>query len=347
MHPIYLDHNATTPLLPEAWDAMQAATDRAFGNPSSAHHAGRAARKALEDARERVAAGLGASPDEITFTSGATEANNLAVFGLVGPVGGHILSSPLEHPCVVEPLRQLELRGCAVEWLPVSARGIVPVESVAPRIRPDTRLVSIMLVNHETGAMQPVRDIVAAVSPQIPVHTDAAQAVGKMPVDFRRLGVAALTASAHKFRGPKGIGVLILKRGVHFRPLMFGGHQQHGRRPGTEPVPLAVGMATALEHAIANMAANRARLESLCQRFRERVAAVAAPVVWNGPGFGSPEHLPTTFNVSFPDCRVDRVGVFEWFAAAQPGPSSNGCTRRSVAVRDPIQFRPDTRRCRY
>jgi len=309
MHPIYLDHNATTPLLPEAWDAMQAATVGAFGNPSSAHHAGRAARKALEDARERVAARLGASPDEVTFTSGATEANNLAVFGLVGPVGGHILSSPLEHPCVIEPLRQLEQRGCAVEWLPVSASGVVQADCVAPRLRPDTRLVSIMLVNHETGAVQPVREIAAVLSPQIPVHTDAAQAVGKMPVDFRGLGVAALTASAHKFRGPKGIGVLILKRGTPFRPMMFGGHQQHGRRPGTEPVPLAVGTAAALEHAIANMTASRARLESLCQRFREQVAAVAAPVVWNGPELGSLEHIPTTLNVSFPGCRADLLLV--------------------------------------
>jgi cysteine desulfurase len=130
-----------------------------------------------------------------------------------------------------------------------------------------------------------------------------------MPVDFRRLGAAALTASAHKFRGPKGVGVLALKRGVPLRPLLFGGHQQQGRRPGTEPVPLAVGMAVALDHAVAHMAANRARLDALCRRFRERVEAAAAPVVWNGPDLGSADHLPTTLNASFPGCRADLLLV--------------------------------------
>jgi cysteine desulfurase len=306
MGPIYLDHNATTPLLPEAWDAMRPLTVGAFGNPASAHHAGRAARRALEDARERVAALLGAAPDEVTFTSGATEANNLALFGLVPPEApGHVLASPVEHPCVTEPLRQLEARGWAVEWLPVSARGVVPADAVAPRVRADTRLVSVMLVNHETGAIQPVGEIAAALSAGVPVHTDAAQAVGKLPVDFRWLGVTALTASAHKFRGPKGVGVLLLKRGTPLRPLLFGGHQQGGRRPGTEPVPLAVGLAVALEHAVRTLDANRAKLEALRARLWGRLQEQASPVVLNGPEPGRPDALPTTLNVSFPGCRAD------------------------------------------
>src|SRR5262249_20006339 len=179
MRPIYLDHNATTPLLPEAWDAMRPLMSEAFGNPSSAHHTGRKARQALEDARESVAALLGARPDEVTFTSGATEANNLAVFGLVTELqGGHLLASPLEHPCVIEPLTQLAARGFELGWLPVSPRGVVPADAIISHLHPDTRLVSVMLANHETGALQPVRDIAVSLPPDVPFHCDAAQAVG-------------------------------------------------------------------------------------------------------------------------------------------------------------------------
>jgi cysteine desulfurase len=304
MRPIYLDSNATTPLLPAAWEAMRPLMTDTFGNPSSAHHAGRKARRALEDAREQIAGLLGANPDEVTFTSGATEANNLAVFGLAG-LAGHLLASSLEHPCVAEPLRQLEARGFALEWLSVSPRGVVPVGSLAPRVRPETRLVTVMLANHETGAVQPVRELVPSLPPGVPVHCDAAQAVGKMAVNFRDLGVTALTASAHKFGGPKGVGVLLLKRGTPLRPLTFGGHQQGGRRPGTEPVALAVGMAVALEWAVRNLAENRATLEAFRARLWGRLQAVAAPVVLNGPEVGSPDVLPTTLNVSFPGCRGD------------------------------------------
>jgi len=348
MRPIYLDHNATTPMLPEVWEAMRPALAEAFGNPASAHAAGRAARRLLEDARERVAARLGAAPDEVTFTSGATEANNLAVFGLCGEnhltpqppslrgkggpddettarrssltppsllgkgVGGlgsspapHLLASPAEHPCVVEPLTRLAARGFAVEWLPVSPRGVVTVEAVVTRVRPETRFVSVMLVNHETGAIQPVGAIATALPAGVVVHTDAAQAVGKMAVDFRALGVTALAASAHKFGGPKGVGVLLLRRDTPFRPLMFGGHQQHGRRPGTEPVALAVGLATALDHAVRHLDANRAKLHALQSRFFDRLRELASPVVVNGPEPGSSDGLPTTLNVSFPGCRAE------------------------------------------
>jgi cysteine desulfurase len=206
---------------------------------------------------------------------------------------------------VTEPLRQLEARGFDVEWLPVSPRGVVRADAIPSRLRPDTRLVSVMLANHETGALQPVRDIALSLPPGVPLHCDAAQAVGKVPVSFRDLGVTALTASAHKFGGPKGVGVLLLRRGTPLRPLMFGGHQQQGRRPGTEPVALAVGMAAALDHTVRHMAANRAHLEALRARLWDRLRGFAAPVVLNGPEIGSPDALPTTLNVSFPDCRAD------------------------------------------
>lgn len=292
MRRIDLDHNATTPTRPEAWDAARAAPD---GNPSSAHAAGRAARRALDAARERVAAALDCDPDEVVFTAGATEANNLAVLGLAG--GGHVLASPVEHPCVAEPLKHLAARGVALDYLPVSTTGVVDV--VAMKVRPDTRLVAVMLANHETGAVQPVRAIADAAG-GVPVLADAAQAVGKMRVSFRELGVAALTASGHKFGSPKGVGVLILRRGTPFTATVFGGHQQGGRRPGTEPVPLAVGFAVALELAVRELDERRATWAALRARFIERLQAVA-PVVVNGPA----DALPNALNVSFPGARAD------------------------------------------
>lgn len=297
MTPIYLDHNATTPTRPEVWDAMRPAWE-VVGNPSSAHHAGRKARRFLEDARERVAALIGAGADEVIFTSGATEANNLALFGLVGE-RGHLLASPIEHPCVVEPMKQLAIRGFDVEWLPVTPRGHVEQRAIIDCVRPDTRLASLMLANHETGAIQPVRHVAKTLPKHVLLHCDAAQALGKILVNFRELSATALTASGHKFGGPKGVGVLVLKRGTVLRPLTFGGHQQQGRRPGTEPVALAVGFAAALELAVRELDANRAKLGGMRARFLQRLEGLS--LIVNSPDDG----LPTTLNVSFPGCRSD------------------------------------------
>jgi cysteine desulfurase len=342
MHPIYLDHNATTPLLPGVWDAMSAAPP---GNPASAHAAGRAARRALDDARERVAALLGAQPDEVTFTSGATEANNLAILGwgqrqpnppapfpkregggfvsedtdsdpargmlrasappsLLGKGAGG-LGSLLEHPCVVEPLRQLEARGVPVEWLPVDARGIAHVFGNGNSRSELPTLVCLMLANHETGAVQPVREVARALPPGTHFHCDAVQAVGKIPVHFRDLGATTLSLSAHKFGGPKGVGALLVRRGTAPAPLTFGGHQQQGRRPGTEPVALVAGMAAALELVVRDLQANRAKAEHLRARFWAALERTCAPVVLNGPEIGAADVIPTTLNVSFPGCRAD------------------------------------------
>ncbi|HET6574950.1 MAG TPA: aminotransferase class V-fold PLP-dependent enzyme, partial [Fimbriiglobus sp.] len=339
MAPIYLDHNATTPLLPEAWEAMRPVLEGAFGNPSSAHHAGRQARRYLEDARERVAALLGAHPDEVIFTSGATEANNLAIFGLVednpspgpsplrggepessppalfgkgagglGSSPGHLLAAPIEHPCVVEPLKQLAGRGFDLEWLPVTRRGHVEATAVRDRVREDTRLVCLMLANHETGAIQPVRHVAKTLPKPIPLHCDAAQAVGKVPVDFRDLGVTTLSASAHKFRGPKGVGLLLLRRSVRLRPLFHGGHQQRGHRPGTEPVALAVGLAAALEHAVRDMDANRAKLEGLRRRLLERLRALLPPSPLGGSSPNPPAPFPKREGGERPSCSPPRFG---------------------------------------
>jgi cysteine desulfurase len=316
---IYLDHAATTPVLPEAWEAMRPLLTGPPGNPASAHAAGRQARRSLEDARELVAERLGASPDEVIFTSGATEANNLALFGLAGDPPGHIIASPIEHPCVTEPLKCLAERGFTVEYLPVSRDGLVDLASLPQMLRPDTRLLTVMMVNHETGAVQfPDQREAQARQEGSPLlalragraivatHSDAAQAAGKLPINFRALGVTALTVSGHKFGGPAGVGALLLKRGTKLRPLFHGGHQQQGRRPGTEPVALAVGLAAALDVAVRQMDANTSYVRRLRERFLDRLRADAAPVVVNGPADAA-RAVPHIVNISFPGCGADAL----------------------------------------
>jgi cysteine desulfurase len=298
---IYLDNNATTPMLPAVWEAMRPYLCEVYGNPASAHRAGRRARQALEDGRERVAALLGAQPDEVIFTSGATEANNLAVFGLAGDPPGHVVASPIEHPSVAEPLRRLEEIGFRVEYLPVDGAGIVRAAALADLLRPETRLVTVMLANNETGAIQPIHDCLGQ-RPTVAFHCDAVQAVGRVPVHFGELGVTSLSLSAHKFHGPRGVGALLLRRGARLRPLLFGGHQQGGRRPGTEAVALAVGLAAALELAEREGAARRERVLVLRRRLLGVLRREATPVVLNGPEEGG---IPHTLNLSFPGCRAD------------------------------------------
>ncbi len=295
MRRIYLDHNATTPLLPAVWEAMLPSL-RDGGNPASAHAVGRQARRYLEDARECVADRLEAHPDEVLFTSGATEANNLALFGQVGDPPGHLLASPIEHPSVSEPLHHLANAGFAVEYLPVDATGRVPADVLAERVLTGVRLLALMLVNHETGTIQPVKELASLLPPGSACHCDAVQAVGKVPVSFRQLGVTTLAFSAHKFYGPPGIGGLLIRLGVALRPRTFGGHQQGGRRPGTEPVALAVGLAAALDLACAEREAREARVVQLRERFLDHLRARAAPLVLNGSAAG----VPHTLNLSFP-----------------------------------------------
>jgi cysteine desulfurase len=302
METIYLDNNATTPVLPEVWEAMRPYFTDDYGNPASSHAAGRRARRALEDARERTAALLGALPEEVVFTSGATEANNLALFGLAGSPPGHLLLSAVEHPCVTEPMDRRAKTGFTVERIPVDAQGVVSVDALAEQLRQDTRLVSVMLANHETGAVQPIGDLANRVGPETRFHCDAAAAAGKMPIHFHDLRVTTLTVSAHKFHGPKGVGALLVRRGVRMTPLLWGGHQQQGRRPGTEPVALAVGLVTALDLAVREIDVRRDKVMHLRKRFLDRLRAEAAPVVLNGPEEGG---VPHTLNVSFPGCRAD------------------------------------------
>jgi cysteine desulfurase len=307
MNAIYLDNNATTPVLPTVWEAMRPYLGDVYGNPASAHQAGRRARQALEDARERTAALLGAHPDEVLFTSGATEANNLALFGLTGDPPGHLVASPIEHPSVVEPIGRLAERGFVVDWLPADESGVVHGAALPDLLRPETRLIAVMLANHETGAVQPVGEVAYSVlrtQYSVPLHCDAVQAAGKLPVHFHDLGVATLSISAHKFHGPKGVGALLVRRGVKLHPQLHGGHQQRGRRPGTEPVALAVGLAVALDIAQREGESRRQQVLALRRRFLEHLRRGAEPVVLNGAERGG---VPHTLNLSFPGCRAEAL----------------------------------------
>jgi cysteine desulfurase len=251
---VYLDYNATTPVDPEVRAAMLPFLGEEFGNPSSVHPLGRRARRAVEQARQQVAELLNASdPSEIIFTSGATEANNMALLGatlFAGHKTGHIVTTQIEHPCVMGVCQFLERWGFRVTYLPVDRQCRVPHESVLDALTDDTLIVSVMLANNETGTVQPVAEIAQLVKerrPDVLVHTDAVQAIAKVPVDVQALGVDLLSISAHKFYGPKGIGALYIRSGTKLEPLLRGGHQEHGMRAGTENVAGIVGLGKAAE----------------------------------------------------------------------------------------------------
>ena len=338
MHSIYLDHNATTPMDPDVLEAMRPHF-LAGGNAESRHAFGRSARRAWEGARETVARILGAEPSEVIFTSGGTESNNLAVFGLAGAETspGHVVTSPIEHPAIVEPVARLEASGFAVDRVPVDAEGLADADRMAEAIRDDTRFATLMLANNETGAIQPVGELAALARERgVPVHTDAVQAVGRIPVDFHALGVATLAASAHKFHGPVGVGVLLVKNGVRLGSRLFGGGQQQGRRPGTIAVPLAVGFAAALEKWHEESAARTRRWTALRDRLEAGLIAAMGPdrVIRNGPTRDD-RRLPQTLNVGFPGLdgdallmQLDLAGI----AASLGSACASGSTRPSPTL---------------
>ena len=299
---IYLDHNSTTPLAPEAAKAILDCYRNAWGNPASSHEVGRRARRVLEEAREGIGRLLGADlsgvqGDRVVFTSGGTEANNLAVFGLAGERPGHGVISAIEHPSVSGPAEQLNRRGWRIDRLPVTSQGIVRVELLAELLRPDTRFVSLMLANNETGVLQPIAQAARiCYTAGVPLHVDAAQAVGKIPVGFRALGAGVLTAAAHKFNGPLGVGVLICRPNVKLDPVLFGGFQQQGLRPGTESVPLAVGMHVALQSGHQAREPLGRQLGELRDSLEQVILGGLPDVVVNG---GDAPRVPQTSNLSF------------------------------------------------
>ncbi len=296
---IYFDYNATTPLCDPAREAMLPYLNRHFGNPSSIHAAGREARAAIDDARDKLAALLRAKPSEIIFTSGATESCNLAVLGIARSPSsrrGHIISNKAEHHAVLNPVEYLEKReNFEVTWLNVSQNGMVDLDQLADSIRPDTRLVSIMTANNETGVIQPMRKISQICRERgVLLHSDMVQAFGKTDVDVSLVDVASF--AAHKFYGPKGTGFLFLRAGLAIQPIMFGGAHENQRRPGTENVASIAGMAAAAECIARDRETEQERKAQLRDQLWRSIADVFPDTRQNGD---SVCRLTNTLNVSF------------------------------------------------
>jgi cysteine desulfurase len=321
--PIYLDHNATTPVLPEVVEAMRTAYAEPLLNPASQHEFGRRARRVVEDARERLGQLVGAQmagrdADRVVFTSGGTEANNLALRGRleVGTAAGehrfsgaepaHLVISALEHPSITALADELARRGVSVVRLSVDRRGVLSVDELAQALRPETRLVAAILGHNETGVLQPVAEL-AAVSRAhgVPLHTDAAQVIGKIPVEFRALGATTMSFAAHKFHGPLGIGALVVRHGVELVPQLFGGFQQGGLRPGTESPALVVGMLRALEIWQAERDDRATRLRGLRDQLEQALCAGWPDAVVLG---GEAERLPHTLSIAL--VGLDRQELF-------------------------------------
>src|SRR5499427_2136482 len=302
---IYLDYNASTPIDPAVAAAMRQFLEDHFGNPSSGHWAASGARTALEEARSQVAALLGAENGEIIFTSGGSEANNLALKGVAWALkhkGNHIITSAIEHPAIVGPCRFLEQQGFAVTIVPVDGVGRIDPDDVARAITPRTILISIMHANNEVGTIQPIAEISRIARARgVLLHTDAAQSVGKIATDMNTLGVGLLTIAGHKVYAPKGVGALYVRRGVKLEPLIHGAGHEGGRRAGTESALLAVGLGTACT--LARDLSPMQQVRALRDRFWEKLQEVFGNrIVLNG----HPEHrLPNTLNVSF----VGQIGA--------------------------------------
>lgn len=307
-HPIYFDHNGTTPITSEAISAMTPFMATHFGNPSSSHSLGTGARNGVDRARKEVAALLGCEPHEIIFTSGGTESNNMVLKGLVDfrdPSKFHLITSAIEHPAILNPALYLGELGARVTILPVDAKGLIDPDQVQKAILPHTGLITLMLANNETGALQPIREIAQiARNHNILLHTDAAQAVGKIPVQVKELGVDFLSVAGHKLYGPKGVGALFMRDGLSLTPLMHGAGQEDGRRAGTENTILTVGLGAACRVARERLTRDEKNISRLRDQLQSLLFDGIETLVLNGP-----EHkrLPNTLNVSVPGLPGGRI----------------------------------------
>src|SRR5712691_4490752 len=292
---VYLDNNATTPLHPAVLDALREALAEVYGNASSIHKEGQTARRRIENAREQVARLIGADARDVVFTSGGTESNNAAIFGAVTPARRHhIVTTAIEHPSVREPVEELARRGHDVTFVPPERSGQVSAARVIEALRPDTRLMAMMMANNETGVIQPVAEVAAVCRERgIHFHCDAVQAMGKIPVDVKALNVDTLSASAHKLHAPKGIGALYVRAGLSLDRFVVGGSQERRRRAGTENVPLAIAFGIAAQVAMDDAGP---QISSLRDRFERELRAAGLSVTINGSRV---PRLPNTTNVTF------------------------------------------------
>jgi len=299
MQRVYFDNNATTPLLPEVLEAMRPYLGEKFGNASSIHQQGQQARAAVERARENVAELLNCRAAEIVFTSGGTEGDNLALFGIVQS-GDHIITSAIEHHAVLNSCARLEQMGCSVTYLPVDGRALVDPDDVRRALRPETKLISIMLANNETGVLQAAGEIgKIAAEADVYFHTDAVQAAGKVPIDVKEIDFDLLSISAHKFHGPQGVGAIFVRKGTLLQPLLYGGRHERSRRAGTENLAGIVGLGKAAEMAARGFSdGSVARMAELRDRLEKAILENVEQVAVNG---GRAPRVPNTTNISF-DC---------------------------------------------
>ncbi len=340
--PVYLDHNATTPVHPAVVEAMLPYLRDHFGNPSSGHVYGQRARLAIERARERLAELLGCDADEIVFTSGGTEANNLAIRGVLEVTRGrrHVVTSTVEHPATARPCELLERHGVEVTRLRVDGVGRVPVEAARAALCADTALVTVMLAQNETGTLMPIAELTALAHEQgALLHTDAAQAVGKISTRVNDLGVDLLSIAGHKLYAPKGVGALYVRRGTQLAPVLLGAGHERGLRPGTENVASIVGLGAACELAARDLAVECERERALRDRLWELLHAAVPGILLNGHPV---ERLPNTLNVSFPGTRGSAVLAATPEVAASTGSACHEGEETASPVLTAMGIDPDT-----
>ncbi|WP_182200498.1 cysteine desulfurase family protein [Paraliobacillus salinarum] len=329
MEPIYLDHAATTPMHPDVIKEMNHTMETTFGNPSSVHYFGRKARKYLDEARRVASNSIGANEKDIIFTSGGTEADNMALLGTAlanKQKGNHIITTEIEHHATLHAIQYLEHQGFEVTYLPVNEMGQVIVEDVEKALTDETILVSIMMVNNETGAIQPIEQIGKLLQEhQAYFHTDAVQAYGLLSINVQQLGVDLLTTSSHKINGPKGIGFLYVKQGVHFEALHHGGEQERKRRPGTENIPAIVGFQKAIELAGAERNERTETYNYYKQLFVDSLQEAGIKFSVNS----SKEVIPTIINISFPGTNVEAL-LMNFDLDGIAASSGSACTAGSV-----------------
>ena len=321
MQRFYFDHNATTPVAPEVLEAMLPMMAEVYGNASSIHHFGQIARQRLDAARKQVAVMVGAEPQEIVFTSGGTEADNLAVFG----VGGHVVTTTFEHPAVLAAAGQMDHT-----LVPVDARGMVDPDAIRGALRPNTKMISVMHANNEVGTIQPIEEIARiAAEAGVALHSDGVQAVGKVPVNVADLGVTLYAISGHKIGAPKGVGALYVRKGTALKPMMYGGRHERERRAGTENVAGAVALGQAAEWIALNGDSENRRIASLRDRLEQSILDRIPDTRVNGAGA---QRVPNTTNVRFDGVDSDALLIaldLNGFAVSSGAACSSGAPEPS------------------